>query len=245
MKTRTRKNESSSLLGIFTLIELLVVIAIIAILASMLLPALSKARGKAHAITCKNNLRTLGMVFQFYADDYDDWGPPIKLENGAWNDSQWMNRLAADGLMGDQVYCSPYFKNREILYCPNEPNKVAQSNFYDDRGGTFASSYQRNSSYSGNEYMGSQNSNGTWARPWQKYSKMNGRMVLAETSHALDAAGVPNYDLPYFVYKAVGTIRHQGQFNTVFGDGHVEAIKGMLIQFYVHPLLADRLKPKE
>lgn len=118
MNTTRRGFRAASPVG-FTLIELLVVVAIISLLVSLLLPSLNKAKQLAKTTLCGANLRSLGLAWHYYAQDYDGKFPSGSLYWGqeGYNDHFWPRLVLPYVAPGVE----PYQPFPDVFFCPTKP----------------------------------------------------------------------------------------------------------------------------
>ena len=195
----------------FTLIELLVVIAIIAILAGMLLPALSKARAQGKCTACLNNQKQCGVFLTMYCDDWNSIFPPV--HGGTYGHPERTEKSA--DFKAWYHYLEDYGMQEKYLRCPEDP---AVCRGFDDNW-----NHRQSYSYNG---MCAFNSHAN------RVCKMSRYVVLSErggddtrNEDVLNHQGYPGFSDPSDWKANIAKERHgKNRSNYLFFDGHAHAM---------------------
>jgi prepilin-type N-terminal cleavage/methylation domain-containing protein/prepilin-type processing-associated H-X9-DG protein len=214
MTTRHVQTDRTSHVGAaaraFTLIELLVVIAIFAILASLLLPALSKSKVKAQRVKCMSNVRQLLMAAQMYADESEG---ELPRKSGKVN---WINVLR------------PYYVNRDVLKCPTDKDREVRHSYVINGWSDY---FQH--TLSEEEFEIYKEREWPHGMSMEKIPKPSATIIFGEKkSGRLDVhmdfhQGSRGNDLETIdqARHLYGNDRRAGSSNFAFADGHVQSLK--------------------
>ena len=161
----------------FTLIELLVVIAIIAILASLLLPAIGKAKEKGKAAVCMSNLRQMGISSMLYADDYDErYVPTFTVRGNNATRIAWFNHL------------QPYQQTTNLILCPTRTRAFNEkfSLYSSEVGDRALSNYAMNFKIGGCDWPG------VWPKETWRQLKLVEIVNPSQTVYVTDGGSRPS-----------------------------------------------------